>query len=231
MQSNFAFQNRVSDYNLGLRDYMVAVFKYMAITLMITAATAALTASSPALMMVIFGSPLKWVVMLSPLFMVMFLANKIPYMTTQNAKLSFYGFAALMGLSLSSIFMIYTGVSITRVFLITSSVFGAMSLYGYTTKKDLSAMGSFLIMGFIGVVIASLVNIFLQSQMIHFVTSILGVLIFTGLTAYDVQRIKDNYDDRYSEGTDSIAIFGALSLYMNFINLFISLLHLFGDRR
>ena len=222
-----------SSYDIGLRDYMISIYKYMAIALMITGIVASVTASSEQLMYTIFTSPLKWVVMLAPLGMVFFLSSKIMTMTIQGARMAFYGFAALMGVSLASIFVIYTGESIARTFLITASVFGAMSLYGYTTKKDLSSMGSFLIMGLFGIIIASVINIFMQSAMIHFVVSILGVLIFTGLTAYDVQRLKDSYHQvsGCGETASKVAIFGALSLYMNFINLFLHLLHFLGDRK
>ncbi len=153
-------------------------------------------------------------------------------MSASKAQISFWIFAALMGLSLSSIFLFYTGTSITRVFLITSATFGAMSIYGYTTKRDLTKFGSFLMMGLIGIILASLVNIFMKSTMMHFVISILGVLIFVGLTAYDTQKIKNMYQSSDTgELIGKKAVMGALTLYLDFINLFIMLLRLFGQRR
>jgi FtsH-binding integral membrane protein len=179
----------------------------------------------------LFASPLKWVVLLAPLGMVFFLSARIHKMSAASGQIAFYVFAALMGLSLSSIFLVYTGASIGRVFFITAAAFGALSLWGYTTKRDLSGMGSFLVMGLFGIIIASLVNLFLGSTMVQFVVSVLGVLIFSGLTAYDTQRIKEMYyalDDSDTMGRK--AILGALSLYLDFINLFTMLLSLFGNR-
>jgi FtsH-binding integral membrane protein len=179
----------------------------------------------------LYTSPLKWVVLLAPLGMVFFLSARLHTMSATAGQIAFYVFAGLMGLSLSSIFLVYTGASIGRVFFITAAAFGALSLWGYTTKKDLSGMGSFLIMGLFGIVIASLVNLFIGSTMVQFVVSVLGVLIFSGLTAYDTQRIKEMYYGMDDDGTMSRkAIMGALSLYLNFINLFTMLLSLFGNR-
>jgi len=172
-----------------------------------------------------------WVVMLAPLGMVFFLSARIEKMSFTTAQTTFWIFAALMGASLASIFVIYTQTSIVRVFMITAVTFGAMSLWGYTTKKDLSGMGSFLMMGLIGIIVASLVNLFIQSSMMHWVISVIGVLVFTGLTAYDTQKIKEMYlvsDGQVVMGKK--AIMGALRLYLDFINLFIMLLHLFGNR-
>ena len=153
-------------------------------------------------------------------------------MQASTAQALFWVFSGLMGLSLASFFIVYTGTSIARVFFISASVFAAMSLYGYTTKRDLSGFGSFLIMGLIGIVIASLVNLFLQSSAMHFVISVIGVLVFTGLTAYDTQKIKSIYlESDGAEVSQKKAIMGALNLYLDFINLFIMLLHLFGERR
>ena len=174
---------------------------------------------------------LMWVVMLAPLGMVFFLSARIEKMSFTTAQTTFWIFAALMGASLASIFVIYTQTSIVRVFMITAVTFGAMSLWGYTTKKDLSGMGSFLMMGLIGIIVASLVNLFIQSSMMHWVISVIGVLVFTGLTAYDTQKIKEMYlvsDGQVVMGKK--AIMGALRLYLDFINLFIMLLHLFGNR-
>lgn len=218
--------------NLGLRDFMLKVYNLMAIALVVTGLVAMAASSSPALMMTIFGSPLKWVVMFAPLAVVFFLSARIQSMSYSTAQMVFWGYAALVGLSLSSIFMVFTGESIARVFFITSATFGATSLYGYTTKKDLSGFGSFLFMGVIGIVIAGLVNLFLQSSALQFAISAIGVLVFTGLTAYDTQMIKDTY---YTASEDDslgkIALMGALSLYLDFINLFISLMQLLGQRR
>ncbi len=216
----------------GLRSYMLNVFNYMAIGLGMTGLTAFALSNSPEMMAAIWGTGLKWVVMLAPLAMVFFLSFKITSLSFSSAQLLFFIYAGLMGLSLSSIFMVFTGQSITRVFFITASLFGAMSLYGYTTKRDLTSMGSFLFMGLIGIIIASLVNLFLHSSAMQFVISVLGVIIFTGLTAYDVQDIKALYHDMDASDTmGKKAIIGALRLYLDFINLFISLLQLLGDRR
>lgn len=215
----------------GLRAYMLRVYNYMAVGLALTGAVAFATSTSTAMMQAIFGTPLQWVVMLAPLGFVFFLAARVEKMSTQAAQIAFWAFAAVMGLSLSSIFIVYTGTSIARVFFITAGTFAAMSLYGYTTKRDLSGFGGFLIMGLIGIIIASLVNLFMQSEAMQFVISVVGVLIFTGLTAYDTQRIKSVYRAADSAGVaEKKAIMGALALYLDFINLFIMLLHLFGNR-
>jgi FtsH-binding integral membrane protein len=216
----------------GLRSYMLSVYNYMGLGLAITGLVAFLVASTPALYGPIFGTPLKWVVMLAPLGFVFFLGAKIRTMSVGAAQLTFWLFAAAMGLSLASIFLVFTGESIARVFFITAGTFGAMSLYGYTTKRDLSAWGSFLFMGLIGIIIAMLVNLFIASSALHFAISVIGVLVFTGLTAYDTQRIKEMYYEL--DGADVVtrkAIMGALSLYLDFINMFVMLLHLFGATR
>ena len=216
----------------GLRAYMLQVYNYMGLGLALTGVVAFLVASTPALYQPIFGTPLKWVVMLAPLGFVFFLSMKIQSMSLSTAQLTFWAFAAVMGLSMASIFLVFTGASIARVFFITAGMFGGMSLYGYTTKRDLSAWGSFLFMGLIGIIIAMLVNLFLQSSALHFAISVIGVLVFTGLTAYDTQRIKEMY---YEVDSSDImgkkAVMGALSLYLNFINMFMMLLHLFGQTR
>jgi uncharacterized protein len=216
----------------GLRSYMLSVYNYMGLGLAITGLVAFLVASTPALYGPIFGTPLKWVVMLAPLGFVFFLGAKIQTMSVGAAQLTFWAFAAAMGLSLASIFLVFTGESIARVFFITAGTFGAMSLYGYTTKRDLAAWGSFLFMGLIGVIIAMVVNIFLASSALQFAISVIGVLVFTGLTAYDTQRIKQMYYELDSSDVMARkAIMGALSLYLNFINMFVMLLHLFGASR
>lgn len=219
------------DVDQGLRSYMISVYNYMAGALGLTGIVAFAVAQSPELMQTLFGTPLKWVVMLAPLGIVLLFGSRIMSMSQQGAQAVFWGFAATMGLSLATIFVVYTDASIARAFFITAATFGSVSLYGYTTKKDLSGWGSFLFMGLIGIVIASVVNMFLQSSGLQFAVSILGVLIFTGLTAYDTQRIKQTY---YQIGSDQVAkasIMGALSLYMDFINLFMMLLRFVGDRR
>lgn len=222
-----------TSYDQGLRSYMLSVYNYMGSGLAITGLVAMIVASSDTLLQMIFGTPLQWVVMLAPLGMIFFILPNIYNYSVGKAQAMFWGFAGLMGLSLSSLFVIYTGESIARVFFITASVFGSMSLYGYTTKKDLTSMGSFMIMGLIGVIVASLVNLFLQSSGLQFVISLLSVAIFVGLTAYDTQRIKAVYYQfaGNAELATKAAIYGALQLYMDFINLFIQLLHLFGNRR
>ena len=180
----------------------------------------------------IYNSGLKWVIMLAPLGVVFYMSFGIAKMSAAKAQTTFWIFAALMGASLSSIFLIYTGASITRVFFITAGTFGAMSIYGYTTKKDLTKFGSFLMMGLFGIIIASIVNMFMKSTMMYYVISILGVLIFVGLTAYDTQKIKNMYlASDSSEVIGKKAVMGALTLYLDFINLFIMLLRLFGQRR
>ena len=232
-QSSFASSVSKASYDLGLRKYMLGVYNNMGIALAISGLVSFLFANSPTLMNGIFGSPLKWLVLFAPLVFVFIFSAKINSMSVDTARTCLWAFAALMGLSLAPIFLMYTGASIARAFFITASLFGAMSLYGYTTKKDLTGMGSFLFMGLIGVVIASVVNIFLKSSGLDFVVSILSVIIFTGLTAYDSQRIKSMYYQLAGSG-DAIAkasIMGALSLYMDFINLFITMLRFFGDRR
>lgn len=216
----------------GLRSYMLAIYNYMGLGLAITGLTAFVVATTPALMQPIFGTPLKWVVMLAPLGFVFFLRARIHRMSVSAAQLTFWAFALVMGLSMASIFLVFTGQSIARVFFMTAATFGAVSLYGYTTKRDLSQFGSFLIMGLIGIVIASLVNLFLGSSALQFAISVIGVLVFTGLTAWDTQRLKEEYvASATGELVAKQSIMGALSLYLNFINLFMMLLQLFGQNR
>ncbi|GGE00856.1 MULTISPECIES: Bax inhibitor-1/YccA family protein [Rhizobium] len=223
----------------GLRAYMLKVYNLMALGLAITGVAAYLSfqfafanGELTAFGQAIYVSPLKWVVILAPLALVFFLSFRIHTMTVAAAQTTFAVYAALVGLSLSSIFLIYTGQSVVQTFFVTAASFGALSLYGYTTKRDLSAMGSFLIMGLFGLIIASLVNIFLASSAVQFAISVLGVLIFAGLTAYDTQRIKELYleaDDVAVAGRK--AIMGALTLYLDFINLFMFLLQFMGNRK
>lgn len=219
----------------GLRAYMLSVYNYMAAGVAITGLAALGTfyfaATNAAVAQALYVSPLKWVVMLAPLGMVFYLSARLHKMSISSAQIAFWVFAGLMGVSLSSIFLVYTGQSIVRVFFISAAAFGGLSLWGYTTKKDLSGWGSFLIMGLIGIIIASIVNIFLASSAMQFAISVIGVLVFAGLTAYDTQRIKEMYSV-HDDGTVSgrKAIMGALRLYLDFINLFIMLLSLFGSR-
>ncbi len=222
-----------TSYDAGLREYMVKVYNLMAGALGISGVVAFLAASSPTLMGALFGTPLAWVVMFAPLGFVFFFGYKISSISAERARTYLWIFAALMGLSMSSIFMIYTGTSIARVFFISASTFGMTALYGYTTKRDLTSMGSFMIMGLIGLLIASLFNTFLQSSALHFATSILGMIIFIGLTAYDSQRIKQMYyhASGSADAISRMAVMGALNLYMDFINLFMTMLNFFGDRK
>jgi uncharacterized protein len=232
----------------ALRAYMIRVYNYMTAGVALTGLVAwfayqaaggdqihivgnqvtGLTAFGHA----IFASPLMWLFVLAPLGLVMLLSFGINRLSASTALMLFFVYAGLLGLSLATIFLAYTGASITRVFFISAATFGATSLYGYTTQRDLTGVGSFLFMGLIGLVIASLVNIFLQSSGLYWVISVVGVLIFVGLTAYDTQSIKEMYDvndDGSAAGRK--AVMGALRLYLDFINLFLMLLRLFGDRR
>lgn len=222
-----------AQYDEGLRAHMLKIYNYMAAALALTGAVAFGAASSPALMQSIYGTPVQWVVALAPLGIVLFLSFRINKLSMAAAQGWFWAFSAAMGLSLSYIFMLYTGASIARVFFITAGVFGSMSLWGYTTKKDLTGMGSFLMMGLIGIIIASIVNIFMQSSGLQFAISLLGVAIFTGLTAYDTQKIKHMYYQigGAGEAAGKAAIMGALTLYLDFINLMVMLLRFFGERR
>jgi FtsH-binding integral membrane protein len=218
-------------YDEGLRNFMLQVYNYMTVALALSGLVSLGVSMSPALMATIWATPLKWVVVFAPLVMsvgFMFMAEKI---SSSGAKVFLFAFAFAMGLSLSSIFAIYKMGSIVQVFFISAATFGAASIYGYTTKKDLTSFGSFLIMGALGLVIAGVVNLFLQSSVFAFAISCLAVLIFTGLTAYDTQQIKSHYD--YSEGDEreKAGVIGALQLYLDFINIFVSLLQIIGDKK
>ena len=228
----------------GLRAYMLKVYNYMTTGLILTgfiayffgkASVAAYLPNGVALTPLgnlLFNSGLAWIIMLAPLGFVFYLSARIHKMSSSAAQITFWIFASIMGLSLASIFIQFTGESIARVFFITAGTFGAMSLYGYTTKRDLTKLGGFLFMGLIGIILASVVNIFLQSGPMAFAISVIGVLVFVGLTAYDTQNIKNMY---YAGDNEEIgskkALMGALKLYLDFINLFILLLQLFGSRR
>jgi len=220
----------------GLRAYMLRVYNYMAIGVALTGVAAMavyqLVVDNPAFRQALFGSPLYWVLLLAPLGLVFFLSFRIQTLAASTARALFFFYAALLGVSLAPIFMLYTHASIARVFFISAASFGALSLYGYTTQRDLSPFGSFLIMGLIGIIIASLVNLFLASDALQFAISVIGVIVFAGLTAWDTQKIKEMYDV-HDDGTIAgrKAVMGALALYLDFINLFLMLLRLFGDRR
>ncbi len=227
----------------GLRAYMIRVYNYMTAGVALTGVVAWLTFSAAVTQVggaleltpfghLVFQSPLMWVLVLAPLGLVFALSFGINRLSASTALLLFFVYAGLLGLSLASIFLVYTGELITRVFFISAATFGAMSLYGYTTQRDLTAVGSFMFMGLIGIVIAMLVNMFLQSSGLAWAISVIGVLVFVGLTAYDTQSIKEMYspmDDGTVAGRK--AVMGALRLYLDFINLFMMLLRLFGDRR
>ena len=215
----------------GLRAHMQRVYGYMAGGLALTGIVAYAAAAS-GFYQAIAGTALLWIVMLAPLGFVLALSFGIERMSAGTAIVLFWIYAAVMGLSLGGIFLVFTGTSIARVFFITAATFGAMSLYGFTTRSDLQGFGSFLLMGLIGIVIASLVNIFLESSALQFAISIIGVIVFVGLTAYDTQRIKQMYLESDSEElAGKKAVLGALALYLDFINLFMLLLQLFGQRR
>jgi uncharacterized protein len=237
--------DRTVAYDMGLRAHMIRVYNYMAggvaltgVVAWLTYQMAVVTNASGAIVgltpfgATLYGTPLKWLVMLAPLGFVFFMSFRIEHIQASTARLLFFVFAAVLGLSLATIFMVFTATSITRVFFISAASFGALSLYGYTTSRSLDAMGSFLIMGVIGLLIAMVVNIFLGSSMLQWMISILGVGIFAGLTAWDTQKIKEFYDPM-DDGTVAgrKAVMGALSLYLDFINMFQFLLQLMGDRR
>ena len=216
----------------GLRSYMLRIYNYMATGLGLTGLTAYFVAITPSLFNAIYGTPFYWIVALAPLGFVFYLSARLHKISFAKAQTVFWIFSCVMGLSMAYIFIAFTGASIARVFFITAGTFAGMSLYGYTTKKDLTGWGSFLFMGLIGIIIAMIVNIFLQSGMLSFIISCVGVLVFVGLTAYDTQRIKEMYyASDHPEISGKKAIMGALKLYLDFINLFIMLLHLFGQRR
>ena len=218
-------------FDEGLRQHMLRVYNYMGIGLVLTGLVAYIVGTTPALYVPIFSTPLKWVVMLAPLAFVLFFSFRMQTISAAGAQGMFWAFCAVMGLSMASIFLVFTGTSIARTFFIAAAMFGATSLYGYTTKRDLSQFGSFLIMGLIGVVIASLVNLFLASSTLQFVVSVVGILVFVGLTAWDTQSIKEQYAENFdAESQQKLALFGAFSLYLNFINIFQLLLNFTGQR-
>lgn len=219
------------EYDEGLRKFMLGVYNNMTFALVISGVVSFLISTNTALMSSIWGTNLKWVVVFLPLVMSLGFAFMIDKINSATARIFLFAFAAAMGVSISSIFAIYKMGSIVNVFFISAATFGAASIYGYTTKRDLTNFGSFLIMGVIGLLIAGIVNIFLQSSLFAFAISALAVLIFTGLTAYDTQNLKEIYDSRYDEEMEKSGVIGSLNLYMNFINIFISLLNLLGEKR
>ncbi|MFC7705250.1 Bax inhibitor-1 family protein [Plastorhodobacter daqingensis] len=225
---------RSAQIDEGLRAHMNKVYGLMSLGMLVTGGVAYTVGTNEALLAQIFGSPLRWVVMFAPLVVVFAFGAMINRLSVAAAQGVFYGFAALMGLSISYIFAVYTGVSIAQTFLITAIAFAGLSLYGYTTKKDLSGMGTFLMMGLIGLIVAMIVNIFLGSPAIMFAISVIGVLIFAGLTAYDTQAIKTEYIQHAAhadqEWLGKSAIMGALRLYLDFLNLFMFLLQFLGNR-
>ena len=217
-------------YDEGLRKHMLSIYNYMASAVLLTGIVALVSASS-GLTLAIAGTPLMWVVMLAPLAFVLAMSFGLNKMSKSTLNILFWAYATVMGLSLSTIFLVYTGESIAVTFFATAGAFAGLSLFGYTTKKDLSGFGSFLIMGVVGLIIAGLVNLFLQSSAMSFVISGLGVLIFAGLTAYNTQRLKEEY--AHLRGTEYIGkavIMGALNLYLDFINMFTFLLRFLGNR-
>jgi len=221
--------------DVGLRSYMLGVYNHMTTALLMTGFFA--YAMKFAVMNVagvgqlVYGTPLKWVVMLAPLGLVFWLSARIQSMSASKARNLFYIYAALMGISLASVLLMFSTASVARAFFITAGAFAGLSLYGYTTKRSLSAMGSFMIVGLFGLIIAMIVNIFVASTAMDLMISVLGVLIFAGLTAWDTQKIKLMYmaGDSEAERTKK-SIFGALTLYLDFINMFMFILHLFGNR-
>ena len=231
LSMNAASGAATKEIDQGLRSYMLKVYNYMGSALALSGVVGFFVATNQSLQQVIFGTGLMWLFVLAPFGLVFFLSAKINSMKASTAQTVFWVFAGLMGISLSTILLQYTGASVARVFFITAGTFGAMSLYGYTTKSDLTKWGSLLFMGLIGIIIAGIVNIFLASSALQFAISVIGVLVFVGLTAYDTQKIRRMYFEAdSSEVSSKKAIMGALTLYLDFINLFIMLLRLFGQR-
>ena len=215
----------------GLRSYMLSVYNYMASGVLLTGIVALLFANS-GLAAQVLTTPLRWLIILAPLGFVMAMSFGLNRMSTGTLQTLFWAFAFAMGLSMSSIFLVYTGVSIAQTFFAVAAGFMGLSLYGYTTKRDLSGFGTFLIMGVVGLLVAMLLNLFLQSPAMMLAISAIGVLLFAGLTAYDTQKIKSMY--AYVAGTDmmgKVVIMGALNLYLDFVNMFTFLLSFLGDRR
>lgn len=214
-------------YDEGLRSHMLKIYNYMASGVLLSGIVAMLFASS-SIGLQVMSSPLRWVVMLAPLAFIFFFS---PRRSTSTLQMMFWAFCVVMGLSLSTVFMVFTGASIATTFFATAGAFAGLSLYGYSTKRNLTAMGSFMIMGLIGLIIAAVINIFLQSSVMSLVISALGVIIFAGLTAYDTQRLRNEYYQlRGTEFVGKAVVLGALTLYLDFINMFQFLLSFLGER-
>jgi FtsH-binding integral membrane protein len=219
-------------YDAGLKRHMVGIYRTMALGLIVTAAVAFGVSHTPALVGAIFGTPLKWVAMLAPLAFVMLFSFRIERMTVNGARAAFYGFSALMGVSLASLFLVFTGISIAQTFLVAATMFAGISLWGYATNRDISSWGGFLMMGVIGLVAASLINVFLASTMLHLIVSLVGVAVFVGLTAWDTQRAKSQYlAYAGTETAEKLQVMSALGLYLNLINLVQLLLTFTGQQR
>jgi len=225
-------QGREAAFDAGLRSYMLSVYNYMASGVLLTGIVALLFAQSGLAAQILAGPGiLKYVIMFAPLAFILVLSFGVNKLSTTATQAIYWAYAAVMGLSLASIFLVYTGTSIAQTFFATAAAFAGLSLYGYTTKKDLSGFGTFLIMGLVGLIVASVINIFLQSSTFDLVISFIGVLLFAGLTAYDTQKIKSMY--QYVAGTEMAGksvVMGALSLYLDFINMFLFLLRFMGSR-
>lgn len=236
-RNNVSTASKAVSYDAGLRSYMIKIYNLMTGALGVSGFVAYIVANTPALFHLFYSpqgmTPLGTIAALSPLGFILAMSFGLQKMKIETLHTLFWSFAAVMGLSLSSLLIVYTGTSVARVFFITASVFGGMSLYGYTTKKDLTGFGSFLIMGLMGICIAGIVNIFLKSSGLYFVTSLISVFIFTGLIAFHTQELRNNYFIYGTNGKDALdrtAIMGALNLYLNFINLFTALLRILGRR-
>jgi uncharacterized protein len=225
------YATSVSQYDQGLRTYLLGVFNNMSIALLISGIVSAYVGLSPELAAAIWGTAFKWVAIFAPLAFVFLFSFMAGSMSAGAARIMLFCFAGLMGLSLSSIFLVYQLGSIFQVFFISAATFGATALYGYTTNRDLSSMVSFLMMGLFGLIIAGIVNIFLQSSVMAFVISVIGVLIFVGFTAYDMQDIKNTYYESYGEEREKAGVIGALNLYLDFVNIFVNLLQLLGEKK
>jgi hypothetical protein len=220
-----------ANFNEGLRRHMLGIYRYMGIGLALTGLVALGVASTPALAALIFGTPLKWVAMFAPLAFIFFFQFRIEKMSDAGARIAFFAFAAVMGVSMASIFLVFTGTSIASAFFTAAAMFAGLSLWGYTTNRDLTGMGSFLFVGVIAVLLVSIVNIFLGSSTLQIIISIVGVGVFAGLTAWDTQRLKSEYlHFAGSQAAEKLAVMGALSLYLNFINMFQFLLALMGQK-
>jgi FtsH-binding integral membrane protein len=230
--NSYTSTTSVPEYDMGLRTFLLGVFNNMTIALFISGIVSAYVGLSPDIAAVIWGTPFKWAAIFAPLAFVFLFSYMASSMSSSTARIMLFCFAGLMGLSMSSIFLVFKLGSIAQVFFISGATFGATALWGYTTKRDLSGMGSFLMMGAIGLLIAGIVNLFLQSSVMAFAISSIGVLIFVGFTAYDMQSIKQQYYDlNDDEEIRKAGIFGALNLYMDFVNIFLNLLQLLGEKK